>query len=212
MSFLHGHYVPDFDPGEELPDPGSLRYRMYTHDINSNCNINENRYKIDNFHDTEENKDYASIYCWKGIIRKNPDCKVGSVCDPNSYAGARSRFCLTWGCPDPMLYVADDKGQPIVNERGGIIVYNKKEDCRGSLVNQIKCVTGGLRQSANHLLDPNNRKQMLMQVIILASMVTIFAIFMTRFRRSKNKRITGIRKQLDPRFAKTKPIFPKRLS
>ena len=196
----------------ELPSPGSLRYKMYTHDIStaSICDLDENRYKIDNFYDAEEQKTLDQIYCWKGILRKNPDCKIGTVCDPHSFSGARTRFCLTWGC-DPFEYVADDKGQPIDNERGGIIVYNNKQDCKGSLINQLKCLTGGLRQSADHILDPENRRSLIIQIVTLAAIVTIGLIFLTKFKQTKNKRIRKFRSAIDPRFAKTKPLFPTRL-
>ena len=123
---------------------------------------------------------------------------------------ARTRFCLTWDCPDPFMYVADDKGQPVVNERGGIIVFNKKEDCGGGLINQLKCFTGGLRQSADNLLDPANRKQLMIHTIALSIFVTVSLIILLRFRGSKNKRIAKLRKSITPKFSKTTPLFPKR--
>lgn len=212
MSFLNGHYVAKFDPTTgELPDPGSLRYKMYTHDIGSpsSCSINENRYKLEDFYDTEEDKTYKQIYCWKGIIRQNPDCKIGTVCDPHSYSGARTRFCLTWGC-DPHLYVADDSGDPIVNERGGIIVYTKKEECAGSLINQSKCFVSGIRQSMDHILDPENRRALITQMAIISVIVTISLIVILRVRGSKHKKIVKFRKFIAPKFTKTKPLFGKK--
>lgn len=214
MSFLDGHYVPRFDPTtDELPDPNSLRWKMYTHDIGTLnvCDIHENRYKIPDFYDAEEDKTYDQIYCWKGIISQNPDCRIGTVCDPHSYSGARTRFCLTWGCPDPHLYVADDKGERIVNDRGGIIVFNQKEECKGGFINQLKCVTSGLRQSADNILDPENRRALITQMVIIAAIMVAFIIFMTRFRGSKNRRIAKIRDAIDPKFSKTKPLFPRKL-
>lgn len=214
MSFLGGRYVSEFDPAAaELPSEESLKYKLYTHDIGklNACDIDENRYKILNFYDKEDDKTYKQLYCWKGIISgyPNPDCKVGTVCDPNSYSGARTRFCLTWDCPDPFLYVADDKGQPVVNERGGIVVFNKKADCAGSLINQLKCFTGGIRQSADHILDPNNRKALMIQMLTLSIMVTVGLIVILRIRGSKNKRIVKIRKSITPKFSKTRPLFPR---
>ncbi len=215
MSFLSGHYVSEFDPStDELPKPGSLKYKLYTHDIGkiNVCDIDENRYRIENFYDSEEDKTYPQIYCWKGIISgyPNADCKIGTVCDPYSFSGARTRFCLTWGCHDPYLYVADDKGDVVVNERGGIVVFNKKEDCSGGLFNQGKCFVSGIRQSADHLLDPLNRRQLMIQMITVSIVGIIGLIVLLRFRGSKNKRLSGIRKSLSPRFSKTTPLFPKR--
>jgi hypothetical protein len=210
MSFLDGHYIPKFDPTTgKLPDPGSLKYKMFTHDIGTLnvCDLEENRYKIENFSDVEEGKVYPQIYCWKGIISKNPDCKIGTVCDPYSFSGARTRFCLTWGGCEPHLYVADDKGQPIVNERGGIIVYTKKADCEGGIINQAKCFVNGIRQSADYILDPENRRSLIIQMVTLSAIVTIGLIIILRVRGSKNKKIVKIRKMVTPRFAKTKPIF-----
>jgi len=210
---LNGHYISSFDPAiDELPDPGSLRYKLSTHDIGrlEVCDIDENRYRIENFYDEEEDKTYPQIYCWKGIISQNPDCKIGTVCDPYSFSGARTRFCLTWGGCDPFLYVADDKGQPIVNERGGIIVYTKKEDCVGGVMNQGKCFVNGLRQSADHILDPQNRRSLIIQMVTLSAIVTVSLIVLLRLRGSKNKKIEKLRKAVTPRFSKTKPLFPKR--
>ena len=205
--------MSNFDPTTgELPDPGSLRYKMYTHDIGSpsSCDIKENRYKLDNFYDAEEDKTYKQIYCWKGIIRQNPDCKVGTVCDPHSYSGARTRFCLTWGCSDPHLYVADDSGDPIVNERGGIIVYTKKEDCVGGFLNQGNCFVSGIRQSLDHILDPENRRALITQMVILSVIVAVSLIVVLRVRGSKHRRIVKFRKFIKPKFSKTQPLFGRR--
>ena len=209
MSFLQGHYVSEQNM-RDLPDPESLEYKLYTHDIGkiSPCDLKENRYTMENFYDTEDKKTYSQIYCWKGIIRKNPDCVVGTVCDPYSFTNARTRFCLTWNCPDPHLYVADLSGEAVVNERGGVVVFNPKDKCKGGFLSQINCFVSGMRQSLDHVLDPANRKQLLIQVAIISVMVTIGLIAIIRFRRSKNKGLVKLRKSLTPKFSKTRPIFP----
>lgn len=208
---LKGHYIPAFDPTTgELPDPDSIRYKITTHDIGklNVCDLEENRYSIKDFYDTDEDKAYEQIYCWKGIIKQNPDCVVGTVCDPNSYSGARTRFCLTWGC-SPFKYVADDNGQPVMNERGGIIVYVKKQECSGGFVNQLNCFVNGIRQSADYILDPENRRSLIIQMVTLAVAVTVFLIAILRFRGSKNKRLVKLRKSITPKWSKTVPLFPK---
>jgi hypothetical protein len=211
MSFLEGRFISDPDL-EDLPDPETLEYRLYTHDVGkiSPCDINENRYTLDNFYDKEDDKLYKQIYCWKGIIKKTPDCTIGTVCDPHSYTNARTRFCLSWGCKDPHLFVADLSGEAVVNERGGVIVFNQKEKCVGGFLNQVNCFVGGMRQSLDHILDPANRKQLLIQTVILSVVVTISLIILLRFRGSKNKRIVKWRKAITPRFSKTQPLFKRR--
>ena len=211
---LHGRYIPSFNPNtDELPDPNSLEHKLFTHDIGkiAVCDLKENRYRISDFYDVEEGKKYEQIYCWKGIISRTGggDCKIGTVCDPNSYVGARTRFCLTWGCKDPFSYVADDQGQPVINERNGIVVYTKKSDCEGGFVNQLECFVNSLRQSADYILDPVNRRAFMIQMIVLAAIVTVGLITLIRFRRSKNKRLVKLRKSLTPKWSKTKPLFPK---
>ena len=209
MSFLQGRYIPEQD-FEELPDPESLEYRLYTHDIGKPvgpCDLEENRYTMDNFFDEEENKLYKQIYCWKGIIRKNPDCVIGTVCDPHSFTNARTRFCLTWNCPEPNLYVADLSGEDVMNERGGVVVFNQKDKCAGGFLNQVNCFIGGMRQSFDHILDPANRKQLMIQMTVLAILVTVSLIVIIRFRRSKNKRIMRLRRAFAPKFTRTRPLF-----
>lgn len=212
MSFLSGRYVPKFDPSkEELPTKEEIDYYLYTHDIEQNvspCDLDENRYSIDNFYDKEAGKTYKEIYCWKGIIHKKPNCMIGTVCDPNSYAGARTRFCLTWDCPQPHLYVGDKTGEPIVNERGGVVVFNLPSKCEGAFINKINCFIGGIRQSFDHMLDPANRKQLMIQMSVLAVVFIISMIVLLRMRKSKNPDIVRIRKAFTPKFTKTKPLFP----
>lgn len=209
MSFLEGRYISKQNLAD-LPDPKSLEYRLHTHDIGRQsgpCNIHENRYTIDDFYDKEDNKTYKQIYCWKGIIKSTPDCTIGTVCDPHSYTNARTRFCLTWGCKDPHLYVADLSGEPVVNERGGVVVFNQKEKCAGGFLNQVNCFIGGMRQSLDHVLDPANRRQLLIQMATISMIVTIGLIVILRLRGSKNKKIVRWRKSISPKFARTQPLF-----
>ena len=212
MSFLGGRYIPKFDPTKQkLPTKEELEYYLYTHDIQQNvkpCTIHENRYKIDDFYDKEDDKRYKQIYCWKGIIHNKPECTIGSVCDPNSYVGARTRFCLTWGCPQPNLYVGDATGESIVNERGGIVVFNHKEKCKGAFINQAQCFIGGIRQSMDHLLDPANRKELMIKVSILSVVFIISMIALLRLRKSKNRTLVHFRKTFALKLGKTQPLFP----
>ena len=211
MSFLGGRYIPKFDPATaNLPTPKELEYYLYTHDIQqgiSPCDLAENRYKIDNFDDQESGKHYDQIYCWKGILYKKPGCTIGTVCDPNSYAGARTRFCLTWGCPQAHLYVGDATGEPIVNERGGVVVFNQKDKCKGAFINQFNCFIGGIRQSLDNALDPANRKELLLRMSVLAIFFIIGMIALVRARRSKNPRLVKIRKFVAPPKYKVAPLF-----
>lgn len=213
MSFLGGRYIPKFDPSKEkLPTKEELEYYLYTHDIQQNvspCTLKENRYSIDNFYDKEDDKTYKEIYCWKGIIHQRPECTIGTVCDPNSYAGARSRFCLTWGCPEAFLYVGDAAGQAIVNERGGVVVFNQKEKCEGAFINKMNCFIGGIRQSMDNLLDPANRKELMLKMSILTVVFIVAMIGLLRLRQSKSRTLKHFRGAFALKFKKTQPIFPK---
>src|ERR1700716_4209783 len=94
----------------------------------SGCELKENRFSIPNVRDANTGKTY-SLYCWKGRITftdaSKQECDIGSICDVYSYANARTRFCLQWGC-QPNLYVSNqgttDAGNAVVNDRGGVIV------------------------------------------------------------------------------------------
>lgn len=149
-----------------IPTREEIEFYLQTHDLyrTTPCTLKENRSKIKN--PEEPGKD---LYCWKGIIRQQPDCVVGSVCDPYSYTNARTRFCLTWGC-SPHLYVAnegtEDSGLTVLNERGGTVVYNSKKECEGAFISKINCFISGLRQSLDFALDPNNKKQLLIKLTI----------------------------------------------
>jgi hypothetical protein len=214
LSFLHGRYIPKFDPSKaELPTEEELDYYLYTHNIEQvpTCGLEENRYTLDEFYDKEDDKVYDRIYCWKGIIKQKfgSDCTVGSVCDPNSYVGARTRFCLTWGCPDPHLYVGDATGESIVNERGGITVFNPKANCEGAFINKMNCFIAGIRQSFDHMLSPENRKAFIMQMTFLTIMFIVSMIALIKLRRSNNPKIRKIRKFIAPPKMKIVPLFPR---
>lgn len=149
-----------------IPTAQELEYYLQTHDLHRTtpCTLKENRFKIKN--PEEPGKE---LYCWKGIIRQQPDCVVGSVCDTYSYTNARTRFCLTWGC-SPHLYVAnegtEDSGLTVMNERGGTVVYNSKKECEGAFISKFQCFISGIRQSLDFALDPANKKQILVKMTI----------------------------------------------
>src|SRR5215212_2446909 len=124
-----------------------LKYEDYlkTHDIGivKNCDISENRLKI-----KIAGKD---LYCWRGLIKQQPNCVSGTQCDPYSYTNARARFCLTWGGCEPFKFVGNPKNEqsPVLNRRGGIVTYNPMEDC-GTGTGFFNCLKDGVGQSLDN--------------------------------------------------------------
>lgn len=170
--------------------PTDLRHYLYTHDLSTaspkQCTLTENRFKTP-FVDPASGKT-TDLYCWKGRIRTEPDCVIGSVCDPFSYTNARSSFCRTWGC-QPDLFVSNegtaDAGLPVVNQRGGVVVYTPKAQCEGGIAKQFNCMLSGIRQSFANAFDPKNRSRLLMSMMLLSAFVITGVILFRKFHHSK---------------------------
>lgn len=166
-------------------DPSDLRHYLYTHDLYTTsparCTLTENRFKTPF---TEPNGKQSSLYCWKGRIRTEPDCAIGSVCDVFSYTNARSSFCRTWGC-QPDLFVSNagtiDAGTPVVNQRGGVVVYTPKKECEGGIAKQFNCMLSGIRQSFTNAFDPKNRGTLMKSVILLSVFVVVGVIVFRKY-------------------------------
>ena len=124
-------------------------------------------------------KDTATqYYCWRGITEIKPTSGTGMIlaeaCDPISYTDARTRFCLTFGCPDPFRYVRPPEGDATVvkNKRGGITVYNHKEECTGG-AGFLKCLAGGVKESMSQVVLPENKTRNIVSLggLLVALMV-----------------------------------------
>lgn len=180
-------------------DPSNINYYLLTHDLyttSSNlCTLKENRFRTPY---KDANGQTASLYCWRGRIQTTPDCVIGSVCDPYSYTNARSSFCRTWGC-QPNLYVSNegtlDAGTPVINQRGGLVVYTPKTECEGGIARQFNCMLSGVRQSFANAVDPKNRKKLMMSVITLSAALVVGIILLRRYRQKTRgkKFFKGIR-------------------
>ena len=179
----------------------AIDYYLQTHDLYTTdaCTLKDNRFKINNFVDPEDNNKVKNLYCWKGIIYQQPECVIGTVCDPYSYTNARTRFCLTWGCEAHKLVSnegTEDAGLDVVNGRGGIVVYNQKDKCQGAMVNKLKCILDGMHQSVDNALDPEHKtRSVLTMVIALVVLIVGAVIFRTMI---KDKTRKGILKSILP--------------
>jgi len=133
--------------------------------LSGKCDPGENRFKDPKF----------GLYCWRGIARRKEEleagksCIIAEACSPQSFSDARTRFCLTFGCPDPFRYTdntlpGEVEQGAVANRRGGVLVFNNKEKCTG-LAGVLGCVGDGVKQSIDNVAsNTESHKNLLISV------------------------------------------------
>ena len=175
----------------DYPESNILHY-LLTHDLYTTspqlCTLTENRFR-QTF--TDSSGKQTPLFCWKGRIQTDPDCVIGTTCSPYSYTEARSQFCKTWGCT-PNLYVSNagtvDANIPVTNQRGGIVVYNNKEKCKGGFASQLNCLMDGFRQSVANIMDPRYRGRFLIGMTAMIIFAIVAAVAYRNYRKKYGKR------------------------
>ena len=134
----------------------------------------------------------TGLYCWRGIVRQRPSCTIAETCSPISFTDARTRFCLTFqrysgkkqALCKPSEFVVDPTDPSPPNRRGGILVRQDIEKCKGA-AGFLTCALEGGKQSLGDLKsDPSRRNKALMSVG--AVLVALFGLAVL-YRRKKGR-------------------------